>query len=279
MSEEDQKTDSTSKIQLGAESLYPDRYDANLLEPIPRDQSRSKLVVDGEELPFAGTDYWTAYEVSWLNSQGLPQVAIAEFDFPAESKNIVESKSFKYYLNSFNKTEFKTWAKVTKTLSKDLSTAVSAEVKVKLFTLEEGLHEDSLTGKCVDKLDVKIDTYQVNTGYLQVVGDDVRREQLYSHLLKSNCPVTGQPDWATVWIEYNGNQISEEGFLKYIVSFRDHQDFHENCVEKIFTDILERCSPRKLSVYARYTRRGGLDINPYRTNCNRSLPFKRLSRQ
>lgn len=279
MSEEDQKTDSTSKIQLGAESLYPDRYDANLLEPIPRGQSRSKLVVDGEELPFAGTDYWTAYEVSWLNSQGLPQVAIAEFDFPAESKNIVESKSFKYYLNSFNKTEFKTWAKVTKTLSKDLSTAVGAEVKVKLFTLEEGLHEDSLTGKCVDKLDVKIDTYQVNTDYLQVVGDDVRREQLYSHLLKSNCPVTGQPDWATVWIEYNGNQISEEGFLKYIVSFRDHQDFHENCVEKIFTDILERCSPRKLSVYARYTRRGGLDINPYRTNCNRSLPFKRLSRQ
>ncbi|MFL0808833.1 MAG: NADPH-dependent 7-cyano-7-deazaguanine reductase QueF [Agarilytica sp.] len=266
-------------VTLGEKSQYPDQYYASLLAPIPRSDSREKLIGTHNGLPFTGVDVWTAYELSWLNEKGLPQVAIAEFYFPVESGFIVESKSFKYYLNSFNQSSFASWPNVIEILVRDLGRAVGAEVKVKLFTLDEGFNIDAQQGQCVDQLDVSIDTYQPACEYLHVQKAEVENEQIYSHLLKSNCPVTGQPDWATVWLEYSGSKISDEGFLKYIVSFRQHQDFHENCVEKIFFDIMHACKPKKLSVYARYTRRGGLDINPFRTNCARDLPFKRLSRQ
>ncbi len=267
----------TNNVELGESALYPEKYDASLLESIARNLSRDTLKLTS--LPFDGVDIWTGYELSWLTVSGKPQVAIAEFEFLARSTHIVESKSFKYYLNSFNQTIFSDWSAVQKTLVEDLQKSSGAEVKVKLFTLDQFGVPTRLTGLCVDDLEISVDKYVPDKGLLEATAESVVNQQLFSHLLKSNCPVTGQPDWASVWIEYSGMKIIPESFLRYVISYRQHQDFHENCVERIFNDIAQQCSTQSLSVYARYTRRGGLDINPFRSDSKRELPFRRVARQ
>lgn len=267
--------------KLGREIVYPDCYSAELLDLIPRQTAREKFIVGGDALPFHGVDIWTAYELSWLEPSGKPCVALAEFFIPAHSSNIIESKSFKYYLNSFNQTTFVSQAIVENVLAKDISAAVEAEVLVKLYNLRENFASVSdFPGKCIDDLPINVSSYNPDSSLLAVDATErVCEENLYTHLLKSNCPVTRQPDWASLWLRYSGSKILPEALLKYIVSYRCHQDFHENCVERIFMDIINQCGPEKLTVYARYTRRGGLDINPFRTNCGDQPPIVRLIRQ
>lgn len=269
----------SSQNPLGQTTVYPDKYSPELLFPIDRQLSRVHLGL--ESLPFHGGDLWTAYELSWLNPKGKPQVAMAEFWIPAESKHIIESKSFKLYLNSFNQSNFASIDEVKKLVQQDLSKAAGADVDVYFYDLDEvsALSKiETVSGVCLDRLDVAIKHYQPTPDLLAVNTTPVS-ETLYSHLLKTNCPVTGQPDWATIVIEYKGNQINHENLLAYVVSFRDHQDFHEHCVERIFCDIYQRCNPELLTVYARYTRRGGLDINPYRSTEKVVSNGKRLVRQ
>ncbi|VVC76861.1 NADPH-dependent 7-cyano-7-deazaguanine reductase [Aquicella siphonis] len=251
---------------LGKSSGYISTYQPDLLFPIPRQSKREEIGITGA-LPFQGQDIWNAFEVSWLNQKGKPAVAAAEFIFPCDSPRLVESKSFKLYLNSLNNTSFESIAMVEKTLGKDLSSAAGASVGVRLIPL--ALASDQIarqfSGTCLDEMDIECDTYHTRPEYLDTENDIVT-ETLYSDLLKSNCLVTGQPDWGSVQITYTGKKINHAGLLRYIVSFRNHDEFHEQCVERIFMDILRRCQPDRLLVYARYTRRGGLDINPYRAN-------------
>lgn len=255
-------------IPLGQQTSYPDHYDASLLFPVPRADAREQLPVD-QGLPFVGEDCWTAYELSWLDNNGKPQVRLGEFYFDYDSPNIVESKSFKLYLNSFNQTSFASEAEVVARLQQDLSSASGSPCRLQLYSLDDAQALSCVkpSGHCIDELDVQISEYTPMPSLLAVDTErQVEKELLYSHLLKTNCPVTGQPDWATVFIEYTGHAIKRADLLAYIISFRGHQDFHENCVERIFCDIQAHCEPTALSVCARYTRRGGLDINPLRTN-------------
>jgi 7-cyano-7-deazaguanine reductase len=273
---------------LGKHTSYVSRYDPALLFPISRQSSRELLGI-AVDLPFYGCDIWTGYELSWLNPKGKPLVAVAEFVFPCESHFIVESKSFKLYLNSLNQTVFNSCEHVAACLKNDLSSAVGLSVDVNLQPLQTSCMSvnNYVEGICLDDLDIVVDLYHPSTAFLSVeagsVDDTIElpfQEKLYSHLLKSNCPVTGQPDWASVFIDYRGLRINHEGLLRYLISFREHQDFHEHCVERIFTDILKYCKPIYLSVYARYTRRGGLDINPFRcTQKNAEPSVGRLLRQ
>jgi 7-cyano-7-deazaguanine reductase len=266
---------------LGQTSNYASRYEPRLLFPISRLASR-KLLGITTALPFYGCDIWTGYELSWLNAVGKPQVAVAEFIFPCGSHFIVESKSFKLYLNSLNQTQFNSFAAVRECLQKDLSAVAGAQVTVNVMRLNESALQNiqTITAMCLDDLDIAVNSYQPSPEYLTVESTGVISEALCSHLLKSNCPVTGQPDWASIFIEYRGQKINQENLLRYIISFREHQDFHEHCVERIFMDILTRCKPEALSVYARYTRRGGLDINPFRSTDKNAAPFvQRLLRQ
>ena len=266
---------------LGQKTNYISQYDASLLFPIPRAESRAVLGVKGE-LPFFGCDVWTGYELSWLNEKGKPEVAVAEFTIPCESPFIIESKSFKLYLNSFNQSKFANFAAVQALLIKDLSASAGAEVSVNLQPLKNStlLIADELKGVCIDELDVDTDVYHPFSDFLTNHSDEVVEETLYSNLLKSNCPVTGQPDWASIFINYKGPKINRENLLRYVISFRQHQDFHEHCVERFFLDITSRCKPESLSVYARYTRRGGLDINPFRSSERDAKPsLARLIRQ
>ena len=268
-----------ASVALGKDTLYPSEYDSSLLAPIPRSMSRAQLFTS-EALPFIGADIWTGYELSWLNERGVPKVAIAEFVFPCDSPNIIESKSFKYYLNSLNQTRFESNDHVLLLLKTDLSRVAGSDVGVTLFTVDEYHPGVSLGSKNIDDLDIDVEGYSLGSIALQVEDNEwVENEKLHSHLLKSNCPVTGQPDWATIGIEYSGNKIVEELLLEYIVSFRLHQDFHENCVEKIFSDIKQQCKPDQLTVYARYTRRGGLDINPVRSDYESYCNPPRVVRQ
>ena len=267
--------------QLGKASAYVDQYDASLLFPIPRAGKRAEIGIT-DSAPFFGADMWTAFEVSWLNLRGKPQVALVHFTIPAESPNIVESKSFKLYLNSFNNTRFADAAEVAGRLRADINEAVwrgavvQSTIGVKLIPTElfdrEPVHE--LDGLNLDRLDVECTRYQPAPELLTTapVEEGVVSEVLVSNLLKSNCLVTGQPDWGSVQISYTGAQIDQEGLLQYLVSFRNHNEFHEQCVERIFMDLWTRCKPSKLTVYARYTRRGGLDINPFRTSHPQALP-------
>jgi len=274
---------------LGHATVYPDRYDPGLLFPIARAAQRAGLGIADTALPFFGADLWTAFELSWLNARGKPQLAIAHFTIPCETPNIVESKSFKLYLNSFNNSVFADAQAVRERLADDLSEAVwrgsdrPSRIGVKLLAPElfdrEPVHE--LDGVDLDRLDLECshqhpapELLGANTAEAPVT------ETLTSRLLKSNCPVTGQPDWGSVQIRYSGPQIDQAGLLRYIVSFRGHNDFHEHCVERIFNDIRQRCQPTRLAVYARYTRRGGLDINPFRTSWPQPLPANvRTARQ
>lgn len=260
---------------LGKTVAYRDDYDPSLLFPIPRQPKRAELGL-GETLPFHGVDVWNAYELSWLDSRGKPVVAVAEFRVPATSPHIVESKSFKLYLNTFAQTRMTDAAAVQALLQRDLSAAAGAPVAVTL-TAASGfgavqLHE--LAGDCIDGLDVEITDYDTpRPDYLVADAAVEVEETLVSHLLKSNCPVTGQPDWASVQIRYRGPRIDRAGLLRYLVSFRRHSDFHEQCVERIYADVLARCRPQSLAVYARYTRRGGLDINPFRSSDADAVPL------
>ena len=259
---------------LGRDSVYPTEYDAGLLFPIPRQDKRNELGLTAT-LPFFGADIWNAYEVSWLNARGKPQIAIATVIVPAETPNLIESKSFKLYLNSYNQTRIATPELVTAQLRADLSAAAGAAVQVRLVLQEafSTLALGELGGECLDRLDIDMDNYAPNAATLTVDSDAPIIEQtLVSHLLKSNCPVTGQPDWASIQIHYAGAPIDQAGLLRYLIGFRNHNEFHEQCVERIFVDILRLCQPVKLSVYARYTRRGGVDINPWRTNFSASPP-------
>lgn len=265
---------------LGKATSYPDQYDASLLFPIPRAAQRAALGL-GASLPFLGADLWTAFELSWLNTRGKPQVALAHITVPCESTHIIESKSFKLYLNSFNNTRFADAAEVQARLRADLTEAawrggvVHSSVGVKLIAAEwfdrEPIYE--LDGLSLDRMDLDCDRYTPAPELLTSATDEEPvSEVLTSNLLRSNCPVTGQPDWGSVQISYFGPQIEQAGLLRYIVSFRNHQGFHEDCVERMFMDIQAHCKPHKLSVYARYTRRGGLDINPFRSSWPQALP-------
>ncbi|OON59799.1 NADPH-dependent 7-cyano-7-deazaguanine reductase QueF [Massilia sp. KIM] len=267
---------------LGKTSAYQSQYAPELLFPIPRQQKRDELGLSGT-LPFFGVDIWNAYELSWLNMRGKPQVAIATVSAPADSPNIVESKSFKLYLNSFNQTRLANTDALLALLREDLSNAFGAPVHVALTTPDNfgSLKMGELDGVLLDRLDVEIDNYQPSPQLLSANQDEAPVEEtLVSHLLKSNCLVTGQPDWGSVQIQYAGPQIDQEGLLKYLIGFREHNEFHEQCVERIFMDVLRQCKPSKLAVYARYTRRGGLDINPWRANFSTGRPLNlRTARQ
>jgi len=252
---------------LGKATTYADRYDASLLFPIPRQAKRDEIGVDGAALPFHGVDLWNGYELSWLDPRGKPMVAVAEFRFPATTPNIIESKSFKLYLNSFAQEAIASRDVLRDTLVRDLSAASGGPASVVLHAPEElngvPLHEPE--GVLLDDQDLDFDSYGPPRADFLTTHEGDAREVLVSHLLRSNCPVTGQPDWGSVQISYTGAPIDRAGLLRYLVSFRRHTEFHEQCVERIFMDLRERCAPRELAVYARYTRRGGLDINPFRS--------------
>ncbi|KTC81386.1 NADPH-dependent 7-cyano-7-deazaguanine reductase QueF [Legionella brunensis] len=253
---------------LGQKTVYIETYNNSLLFPISRQPKRDAVGIYEQSLPFHGYDLWTAFELSWLNEKGKPVVAVADIIIPCDSPNLIESKSFKLYLNSFNNTHFSSKEIVQKTLVHDLSKVVGREVSVAIYypTSFDNSQIGRLEGFCLDDLDINCSEYRVNSTLLKTVDEEVQNITLYSHLLKSNCPVTGQPDWGSVVIKYSGLRIDNETLLQYLVSFRNHNEFHEQCVERIFMDLMKYCHPAKLTVYARYTRRGGLDINPIRSN-------------
>ena len=268
--------------QLGKASSYIDQYDASLLFPIPRVEKRAELGIIGTP-PFFGADMWTLYELSWLNLRGKPQIALAHITVPCESPNIVESKSFKLYLNSFNNSRFADAREVRERIRADVSAAAGVGIGIKTIGPElfdrEPVHE--MDGLNLDRLDVECLHFTPAPELLFAEFDEPPvTETLTSNLLKSNCLVTGQPDWGSVQIAYSGPAINQEGLLQYLVSFRNHNEFHEQCVERIFMDVWTRCKPIKLSVHARYTRRGGLDINPFRCSYPSQLPINvRTARQ
>jgi 7-cyano-7-deazaguanine reductase len=259
---------------LGQSVSYVSQYDPTLLFPIARSHNRAALNLASGSLPFTGVDLWNAYELSWLDAKGKPRIAMATFSVSADSPNIIESKSFKLYLNSFNQTRLVNSAALRGRLERDLSAAAGAPVGLDFFLPQRfsELQMGELDGIYIDKLDIEIDTYEPAPVLLRTRPGEPVEETLASRLLKSNCPVTGQPDWASVQVRYRGAPIDRESLLRYIVSFRQHAEFHEHCVERIFTDIMQACRPEQLTVYARYTRRGGLDINPWRSNFEAAPP-------
>lgn len=274
------RPDTLEHAPLGRDSAYPEQYDAGLLFPIPRAANRAPLGIEEGQLPFVGEDEWHAFEVSWLNARGKPIVAVARFRLPAESPSLIESKSWKLYLNSFNQTRVESREAVIETLKRDLSAVAGAPVSVELLGMEDAeLTPQPLPGDCLDDLDIEVSDYTPSATHL-AVNDEVVEETLHSHLLKSNCPVTGQPDWGSVLIRYKGPKLDREGLLRYLIGYRQHQDFHEHCVEHIFTDLMQHAKPTELLVLARYVRRGGLDISPWRATPGLTPPSPlRLARQ
>ena len=275
--------------QLGKTSAYADQYDPSLLFPLPRQPKRDEIGITGS-LPFMGADLWTGYELSWLNLRGKPQVALLQVNIPCETPNIIESKSFKLYLNSFNSTRIASIEEVRTRIFADLNEAawrgaatMDASIGVRLVPAEQFDQQpiQELDGLSLDRLDCECTHYEPAPELLTTVPEEgIVSETVTSNLLKSNCLITGQPDWGSVQISYSGPQINHEGLLRYLVSFRNHNEFHEQCVERIYADIWQRCAPVKLSVYARYTRRGGLDISPFRTSHPQALPLPvRTARQ
>ncbi|MBT0585026.1 NADPH-dependent 7-cyano-7-deazaguanine reductase QueF [Alteromonas sp. SM 2104] len=267
-------------LTLGKSVDYIEHYTPELLQPVPRSINREKIGLSATQLPFKGVDLWNGYELSWLNAKGKPQIAILRCAVPANSPNLIESKSFKLYLNSFNQSVFDHVDVVKQSLTRDLSACAGVPVEVTLLLPDQFNQAaiNDITGDCIDDLDVSIDHYEYSPSTLSTSSNEVS-ETLISHLLKSNCLITHQPDWGSVIIRYRGAQISREGLLKYLVSFRSHNEFHEQCVERIFCDLLQYCRPTALTVYARYTRRGGLDINPFRSNFEMPYANLRLARQ
>lgn len=274
-------------LPLGQDVAYPTAYDPTLLFPIARAEARRQIGIQSGALPFIGWDLWNAYEMSWLTPLGMPQVAMLRLTVDCQSPNIIESKSLKLYLNSFNQTAFTSTERMLETLRMDLSHAAGAQVEVALILPQDfaALQIKEFDGFDLDSQSLTIDCYEPNAGLLCLTphlsgASGIVQESLFSRLLKSNCPVTSQPDWACVKIDYTGHQIDRAGLLKYIISFRMHNGFHEQCVETIFQDIMAQCKPQTLSVYARYTRRGGLDINPWRATPGMTTPtLERSARQ
>jgi len=267
-------------LNLGQTTAYPTEYDAGQLKAVPRALNREPIGIRDAQLPFDGVDYWTGYEVSWLNEQGLPQVAVGYFSVPASTPNLIESKSFKLYLNSFNESRFSHWQQVQRLMQRDLSNCAGGAVEVELRALTDVTGEavDDLPGQLIDHQDIRITHYDYDPGLLQVVSTTPVQQQYKSHLLKSNCLITNQPDWGSVYIHGTGPQLDTASLLRYLVSFRRHNEFHEQCVERIYQDLFA-LGFAQLSVYARYTRRGGLDINPFRSNFEQAPAVKRLARQ
>ena len=273
---------SLKSLKLGQKTEYASQYDRTLLQPVPRALNRDGLGITQNQPFTIGADIWTAYEISWLNEKGLPQVAIADIYLDYQSQNLIESKSFKLYLNSFNQSKFADFNAVQQTMQRDLSECAQGDVKVRLnpVAVYDSQKIDHLQGDCIDEQDIEITSYEFNADWLKdCVSDEIVEEKLVSHLLKSNCLITNQPDWGTLHIHYIGKKINHEKLLRYIVSFRQHNEFHEQCVERIFCDLMHYAKPEKLTVYARYTRRGGLDINPFRSNFENLPENLRLARQ
>jgi 7-cyano-7-deazaguanine reductase len=264
-----------AKLPLGRQADYPQKYAPDVLFPVSRAESRAALRL-GDELPFSGVDIWHAWELTWLTRSGSPRVATAEIRVPAESPRLIESKSLKLYLGSFAMTEMEDAAAVCSTIESDLSECAGSQVEVALdFDGTVAVP----AGSCLDSLDPRCSIWNVDPSLLRADEEEIREEILHTHLLRSLCPVTGQPDMGSLEVSYTGPAIDQESLLRYVVSFREHNDFHEACVERIFVDILERCAPEKLSVYARYQRRGGIDINPFRSNFKQRPDSARLWRQ
>lgn len=268
--------------ELGKNSEYEPFYNPNKLFPIPRKIKRNEIGVP-EKLPFFGFDLWNHYEVSWLNEKGKPVVALAEIIYGCDTPNIIESKSMKLYFNSLNNIKFKNAEAVSAIIQKDITERIDGLVNVSITTFPLQNKENfflSFEGTCIDDLDIECTSYTVDASLLSIE-NDVAEETLYSDLLKSNCLITNQPDWGSVQVAYKGKKINHEGLLRYLVSFRNHNEFHEQCIERIFMDIMRNCLPDELTVYGRFTRRGGLDINPYRStkNFNQLIKNVRLARQ
>jgi len=256
----------SSESELGKKSDYESAYNPNRLYPIPRAAKRQEIGINSNKLPFYGFDCWNHYEVSWLNDKGKPMVGIAEIIYDCRSPKLIESKSLKLYFNSFNNTKISSIDALESMIKRDLEKRIEVDVVVRIVTLDKAnaFNIQALKGESIDELDVECSVYLVEPAFLEVEEGEVS-ETLCSDLLKSNCLVTNQPDWGSVQITYTGKKISREGLLKYLVSFRNHNEFHEQCIERIFVDIMNKCKPTSLTVYGRYTRRGGLDINPYRS--------------
>lgn len=271
-----------TSLKLGQKTDYVSQYDRTLLQAVPRTLNRDDLGISNTQPFTIGADIWTAYEISWLNEKGVPQVAIADIYLDHQSQHLIESKSFKLYLNSFNQTKFADFEQVAQLMQQDLMECAQGEVKVRLNSLEfyRSQKIDMLQGECIDGQDIEITDYQFNADWLKdCLSDEFVEEYLVSHLLKSNCLITNQPDWGSLQIHYVGKKIDREKLLRYVVSFRQHNEFHEQCVERIFCDLMHYAKPEKLTVYARYTRRGGLDINPFRSNFEPLPENLRLARQ
>jgi len=251
----------------GERTNYVTTYTPSLLEPIPRDDQRQTLGITGDKLPFNGMDIWRAYEFTWLNISGKPEVAVADFQIPSKSVNLIESKSLKLYLGSYANTTFGHANEVIQTIEADLTQSAQLGVGVSLVYPEtiQQLGIGQFFGISLDQLDIDINEYQCNPGFLELESSTIVREDLYTHLFRSLCPLTGQPDFASIQIQYNGARISHAGLLRYLISFREHSEFAEQVAERIFVDIMELCAPDQLGVSARYTRRGGIEINAHRT--------------
>ncbi len=282
MSKQPQKIEITAPgdLSLGKTVSYESHYNPALLQGVPRALSRDTLGLKPDTLPFTGEDIWTGYELSWLTKKGKPQVAVFDCHVPVSSSNLIESKSFKLYLNSFNQTQFNNVQEVEERLREDLSACAGSPVRISITQPNafSTLKMVELDGTVIDDEDIEVTRYQPDPGLLKCKSSH-KEETLVSHLLKSNCLITSQPDWATIQIRYQGPEIDRAALLKYIISFRQHNEFHEQCVERIFCDILTHCRPTKLTVNARYTRRGGLDINPFRSNFEAPYANHRLARQ
>lgn len=273
---------SLSNLKLGQRTEYKNQYDPSLLQAVPRSLNRDSLGIT-EQQPFTiGADIWTLYELSWLNAKGVPQVAIADVVLDFRSENLIESKSFKLYLNSFNQTRFNSVEEVQQRIQHDLSQCASGQISVKIYKLSALTQQtiSDFAGECIDEQDIQIDHYRFSADYLQnCANGEMVEETLVSHLLKSNCLITSQPDWGSIQIHYVGKKLDREKLLRYLISFREHNEFHEQCVERIFCDLMQFAKPEKLTVYARYTRRGGLDINPFRSNFEAIPTNSRMARQ
>jgi len=264
---------------LGRQTPVTQSYSPELLYPMPRAPGR-QLIGCSDSLPFAGTDLWHAYEMSWLDATAKPVVRVGRFAIPASSPNMVESKSFKLYLNSLNNTRFDSEGQVANIIKRDITKVVGADVALELLTVSAPtLAGAALQGLCLDDVNVRPPRGEPAAEMLELLSTEPTEETLYTHLLRSLCPVTGQPDWASVWINYRGRALAHESLLRYIIAYRNHQEFHEQCVERMFCDLQERIAPEFLHIQAFYTRRGGLDINPFRSTDPMAAPLPRLNRQ
>ncbi len=265
----------------GHKTAYITTYTPSLLESLPRQDKRQALGIAEGALPFRGVDVWNAYEFNWLNNSGKPEVAVAQFHIPCSSPNMVESKSLKLYLGSFGQTKFSNRNDVITTIESDLSVTLRAPGSVSMFAPDNVQHAGIgvFAGTCLDLLDVDIDEYHYNPDALVLENDMIVRESLYTHLMKSLCPITGQPDTASLYIQYHGASISHEALLRYLVSYREHAEFSEQIVERIFVDVMNHCAPDRLTVQARFTRRGGIEINPFRSHDENPSSDIRLWRQ